>query len=103
MDDLDISELESIDTTLPEINLEGMMSMDEVHTALSRHLTPAEIKAAQNANHTSTSEKISIRIPHHILALLKLQAEETGMAYQTFINLILAEFAAGRLSFLPPS
>jgi len=42
---------------------------------------------------------LSIRIPHDVLATIKAQAEPAGLPYQTFINLILAEFAWGNLSF----
>ena len=40
-------------------------------------------------NKTTGSEKISLRIPHHVLSTLKAQALQRGEPYQTYINHIL--------------
>ena len=103
MDNIDMHDLDptlpDIDLTIPEIDLEGALTMDEVRAYLALHKTPEEINAALKANHTVFSEKISIRIPHDVLATLKAQAEPAGLPYQTFINMILAEYAWGNLAF----
>ena len=103
MDNIDINDLDptlpDIDLTIPEIDLTGMLGMDEARAYLALHKTPEEINAALKANHTVFSEKISIRVPHDVLATLKAQAEAVCMPYQTFINLILAEYAWGNLAF----
>lgn len=103
MDNIDINDLDpfipDIDLTIPEIDLEGALSMDDVRAFLALHKTPEEINAALKANHTVFTEKISIRIPHDILATIKAQAEAVCMPYQTFINMILAEYAWGNLAF----
>lgn len=44
---------------------------------------------------TLFTEKISIRIPRPILAILKEQAKRRGVPYQTYINMMLNEAAAG--------
>jgi len=103
MDNIDINDLDptlpDIDLTIPEIDLTGALSMDDVRAYLALHKTPEEINAALKANHTVFSEKISIRIPHDVLATIKAQAEPAGLPYQTFINMILAEYAWGNLAF----
>src|SRR5665647_2842135 len=103
MDNIDMRDLyptlPDIDLTLPEIDLEGALTMDEARAYLALHKTPEEINAALKANHTVFSEKISIRIPHDVLATIKPQAEPAGLPYQTFINMILAEYAWGNLAF----
>src|SRR5665647_1120678 len=103
MDDMEFNEpdlsMYDIDLTLPEIDLEGALTMDEARAYLALHKTPEEINAALKANHTVFSEKISIRIPHDVLATIKAQAEPAGLPYQTFINMILAEYAWGNLAF----
>ena len=40
-------------------------------------------------NQTTGSEKISLRIPHHVLSKIKAQAFQSGEPYQTYINQIL--------------
>ena len=103
MDNIDMHDLDptlpDIDLTIPEIDLEGALTMDEARAYLALHKTPEEINAALKTNHTVFSEKISIRIPHDVLATIKAQAEPAGLPYQTSINMILAEFAWGNLSF----
>lgn len=44
---------------------------------------------------TRYSEKISMRIPRPILALLKEEAKRRGVPYQTFLNMILGQHATG--------
>lgn len=44
---------------------------------------------------TRYSEKISLRVPHPILALLKEEAALRGMSYQTLVNAILGQHATG--------
>ena len=103
MDNIDMRDLDptlpDIDLTLPEIDLTGMLGMDDVRAFLALHKTPEEINAALKSNYTVFTEKISIRIPHDVLATLKAQAEPAGLPYQTFINMILAEYAWGNLAF----
>lgn len=43
--------------------------------------------------YTGTSQKISIRIPTHVLKRLKAIAKARGMPYQTLINNLLAAAA----------
>lgn len=73
--------------------------MDDVRAFTALRMTPAQTNTALKANHTMFTEKISIRVPHDVLATIKTQAETVGMPYQTFINLILAEYARGNLAF----
>lgn len=61
--------------------------------------TPAVLSPIPTANQTLLLEKVSIRVPHDVLATIKAQAEAVCMPYQTFINLILAEYAWGNLAF----
>lgn len=44
---------------------------------------------------TRYSEKISMRIPRPILALLKEEAKRRGVPYQTFMNMVLGQHATG--------
>lgn len=60
---------------------------------------PSKTRNPAPASLTTFTEKISIRIPRPILALIKEQATQRGLPYQTYINMMLSEGAvAGHLS-----
>lgn len=48
---------------------------------------------------TTSTEKISIRLPHWVLETFKQMAEARGVKYQTYINQILSHCAAGYAPF----
>lgn len=56
---------------------------------------PLAISPPRTINQTSGTEKISIRIPHAILAEIKDKAAARATPYQTFINLLLASYVNG--------
>lgn len=64
-------------------------------------LTMQQIKATtamlrakmKGLDKSAYSEKISIRIPTPILALIKAKAKLAGMPYQTYLNQMIAEVA----------
>lgn len=91
-----------LDLTMPEVS---GPTPDELR-AISRLLpadfgqrpssTPAHPPARSSL--TCFTEKISIRIPRAILAIIKGEATRRGLRYQTFMNMMLNEAAAGRMS-----
>ena len=56
-------------------------------TTKPKKLAPASL--------TRYSEKISMRIPRPVLALLKEEAKRRGIPYQTFLNMILGQLVTG--------
>lgn len=87
----DIYELPSIDE---------MISVVESYTgiAIKSHRIIYEPSSTLNASDTLFSKKISIRIPHNTLDDIKQKASDMGLPYQTLINFILNEYAAGKVN-----
>jgi hypothetical protein len=75
--DLDLGELPNIDEVLAMLASGGVV-----------------LGPPPTASRTLYSYKISIRIPHDVLARVKAEAEACGIGYQTLINQILADRAS---------
>jgi uncharacterized protein (DUF4415 family) len=55
--------------------------------------------AAQNSQKTRERQHISIKVAKEDLALLKNEAEQKGLGYQTLINSVLHQYVTGRLKY----
>lgn len=64
---------------------------------LSQHFQPADFESVSFPNLKPSTRPISIRIPNHLLARLKEQANELNIPYQSLIKEYLAEGVAKKL------
>ena len=93
IDDSDAIDLNLIMPELPPPTTEDFMLLMKLMLSAKSNPKPLRISRKDSSPY---SEKISIRIPHYQLAVLKDQSKALGMGYQTHINRILAEHTAIR-------
>lgn len=96
--DIDAFLLEcDLDLTLPDFPEPTLDEMQAIAHLLPANfgeppVTPPPAEPSQSSL-TFYSEKISIRIPRPILAIIKEYAKLLGIPYQTYINMMLADMA----------
>lgn len=66
------------------------LNMEEVNELIANS-PPLVVSPPLKPNQTMGSEKISIRLPRHIIEYFRAEAVNTGLGYQTLINIHLNE------------
>jgi uncharacterized protein (DUF4415 family) len=84
--------MDNLDLPYPDLDLslESLSGIDDLIANMAAYTPPVPCPIPSTSQ-TAYSQKISIRIPFHVLTSLKQEAERSGMGYQTLINQILHE------------
>lgn len=82
-----------------EMVFEDLPDLSKLLAAQEARGESIAISPPPRGNQTLYSEKISIRINQEVLDTMKKMADACGMKYQTYINQLLAHFAAGHVAF----
>ena len=84
--------LNDLDLTMPEVPDSTPDELAAVKQLLNHIAAKSTTKRQRSAEGKSPmSEKISIRIPRPILAMIKESAQRRGMGYQVLVNELLRE------------
>ena len=98
--DLTIDEELAFDAgDLPGVEIPEFTSFAALQAFLAA--TIATLGPSPTTSRTPFSQKISIRVPHDVLAALKARAQACGVGYQTLAVQILAEHVFNKVPDVP--
>ncbi len=84
-----------------EYEIDEQTAFNEVRDYIKTHSGISVPSIPISSSDTLFTKKITIRIPYNVLSEIKNKSLQMGLPYQTFMNLILSEYVAGRLNFNP--